>query len=313
MKGQTKVYNFEFSQEVIYALENHQPVIALETALLTHGLPFPKNIQLSKELENEVRSQGGVPATIGVWHGKVTVGLSQNQIDHLGNPDVNTEKLSRRDLSSAVALKQSGGTTVAATIFVAHTAHIQVFATGGIGGVHRNAPFDISADLIELSRNPIIVVCSGAKAILDIPATVELLETLSIPVIGYQTNEFPAFYSLQSGVSIKTRCNTPAEVAVIAKAHWEMGINSAILVVVPPPAKYQIPYEHINLWVEQANTEAKSAMIRGSQVTPFLLKRVNELSNGKSLETNLALLKNNAQTAAQIAKELADNSRQLSI
>ena len=310
MKGQAYIPNFEFAREVIQALENRQPVVALETALLTHGLPYPQNIQLSKELESEVRSQGATPATIGVWHGKIVIGLSRDQIEYLGNPDAKTEKLSSRDISSAVALKQSGGTTVAATTFAAHTSRIQVFATGGIGGVHRNTPFDISADLIELSRNPVIVVCSGAKAILDLPATIEQLETLSIPVIGYETQDFPAFYSAQSGLTVKTSCNSSVEIAAVAKAHWEIGMSSAILVVAPPPEEYQIPSEMISGWIEQANIEAKNAVIRGAQVTPFLLKRVNELSGGKTLETNLALLKNNARIAACIARELAGQPRQ---
>lgn len=313
MKGQAHIPNLEYSREIIHALENHQPVVALETAVLTHGLPYPQNIQLSKELENEVRDQGAIPATIGVLDGKILIGLSQNQIERLGSPDAKAEKLSCRDLSIAVALKQSGGTTVAATVFAAHAARIQVFATGGIGGVHRNAPFDISADLLELSRNPVIVVCSGAKAILDLPATVELLETLSIPVIGHETGEFPAFYTPQSGLAVKTRCNSPTEVAAIAKSHWELGLNSALLVVAPPPAKYQIPFENINFWIEQANAEAKNVAIRSGQVTPFLLRRVNELSDGKSLETNLALLKNNARIAARIAREMVNRPHQLSI
>ncbi|NPV77254.1 MAG: pseudouridine-5'-phosphate glycosidase [Anaerolineae bacterium] len=313
MKGQAKIANLEYSREIIYALENHQPVVALETAVLTHGLPYPQNIQLAKELEAEVRDQGAIPATIGVLDGKIVIGLSQNQIERLGSPDAKVEKLSRRDLSGAVALKQSGGTTVAATVFAAHAAHIQVFATGGIGGVHRNAPFDISADLLELSRNPVIVVCSGAKAILDLPATLELLETMSVPVIGYETGEFPAFYTSQSGLAVKTKCNSPAEVAVVAKAHWEFGMNSALLVVAPPPTEYQIPLEKINLWIKQANNEAKNSAIRGSQVTPFLLRRVNELSGGKSLETNLALLKNNTRIAARISRELMTRPRQFSI
>lgn len=293
------------SKEIVLAIKNRQPVVALETAVLTHGLPYPHNIQLSKELEAGVRSEGAYPATVGVLDGRLCAGLSESQIEHLGSPSGGAQKISTRDLGIALACRQSGGTTVAASIFAAHKAGIQVFSTGGIGGVHRGRAFDISADLLELSKRPVIVVCSGAKAILDLPATVEQLDTLAVPVIGYQTDEFPAFYSADSGLPVTVRADSPSQVAAIANAHWGLGLAAALLVVVPPPQEDRIPSQHIETALRQANLEAQDAGIRGSALTPFLLNRVNELTEGKTLKTNLALLKNNARVAAQISAALS--------
>lgn len=295
--------DFILSKELILAIKNNSPVVALETAVLTHGLPQPQNILLSKALESEVRSEGAIPATIGILDGKLCIGLSETQIEQLGSTSMESHKISTRDIGIAIALNQSGGTTVAASIFSAHLAGIRVFATGGIGGVHRDSIFDISTDLQELARRPVLVVCSGAKAILNLPATLEQLETLGVPVIGFETDEFPAFYSRNSGLPVNVRVNTPAQLASIAIAHWEF-MNSALLVVVPPPQEVHISFEEMETIIREANDEGRESGIHGNALTPFLLKRVNELTGGDSLNTNLALLKNNARIAAKISKEL---------
>ena len=279
------------------------PVVALESAVITHGLPRPENLQLAQALEQEVRAQGAVPATVGLLDGKLHVGLAPEQIERLANED-GARKISRRDFGIALARRENGGTTVAGTLIAARLAGIRVFATGGIGGVHRNAPFDVSADLPELRRSPLVVVCAGAKAILDLPATLEVLETMGVAVIGYGTDEFPAFYSVSSGLPVNARVDSPEEVARIARAHWELGLESALLVVQPPPAEASLPGEQIEAVIEHALEEAAQQAISGAGVTPFLLNRVGALSGGASLQANLALLRNNARLAAQIAKAI---------
>ena len=291
--------------EVAQALQTHQPIVALESAVITHGLPHPENLKLAIEMENEVRKQGATPATIALLAGKIHIGLSPMELETLADPELITRKISRRDFGIAITGQEYGGTTVAGTLIAACTTGIQVFATGGIGGVHRNAAFDISADLPELSRSPMVVVCAGAKATLDLPATLEYLETMGVPVIGYQTDEFPAFYSSKSGLPVNVRINDPREAALIALAQWELGLKNAILLVQPPPAESAIPYDEINAIIEKALMESRERHISGSSVTPFLLSKVNELSHGSSLQTNLALLRNNAQLAAQVAREIA--------
>jgi len=288
------------STDLNQALQLGLPVVALESAVITHGLPYPDNLNLARDLETEVRSQGAVPATIAVQDGRLLVGLTADQLESLATARM-TRKISRRDLAIAVSRWLTGGTTVAATLIIAHQAGIKVFATGGIGGVHRGAPFDISADLPELARTPLVVVCSGAKAILDLPATLEVLETHGVPVIGYQTADFPAFYSRSSGLKVDMTVQTPQEVAQIASLHWTLGLESAVLVANPPPAAYALPWEQVENIIQQAVIEAEEQHITGAKVTPFLLKRVNELSGGMSLRANLALLRSNAQLAAQIA------------
>jgi pseudouridine-5'-phosphate glycosidase len=295
--------SFVLSNEVSTAMRSGQPVVALESTVITHGLPRPENLQLAQALEQEIREQGAVPATIGVLDGKVHVGLSAADLARLANED-GARKISRRDFGIALARKENGGTTVAGTLIVARQAGIRVFATGGIGGVHRNSNFDISADLPELGRNPLVVVCAGAKAILDLPATVEVLETQGVPVIGYKTDEFPAFYSRESGLGVTQRVDSPEEVAKIARASWELGIQSAVLVVQPPPDEAALHAEQIEQVISQALKEAEEMKITGASVTPFLLDRVSVLSGGASLNTNLALLRNNARLAAQIATAL---------
>lgn len=292
------------SPEVDQARLQGLPLVALESAVITHGLPHPQNLALALDVEHEIRQAGARPATIALLNGRVRVGMNAVELETLAVLQP-VRKISRRDFGIAIARGESGGTTVAGTLIVAHAAGLKVFATGGIGGVHRNAPFDVSADLPELSRSPLVVVCAGAKAILDLPATLEYLETVGVPVIGYQTNEFPAFFSPSSGMGVDARVDTPAEAAAIARAHWEMGLESAILVVAPPPAEAALAPEAVEGEIETALQEARDQGISGAAVTPFLLQRVNELSLGASLRANLALLRNNARIAAQIASALA--------
>jgi pseudouridine-5'-phosphate glycosidase len=295
---------FILSREIIQAQRLGQPIVALETAVVTHGLPRPHNLQLARELEAIVRSAGAAPATIGLIDGKIHVGLSAGDLERLAGEN-GARKISRRDFGIAIARRECGGTTVAGTLIAAHAAGLRVFATGGIGGVHRAAPFDVSADLEELGRSPLVVVCAGAKAILNLPATLEVLETMGVPVIGFQTDEFPAFYSISSGLPVTARADSPAEVARIARAQWDAGIDAAVLVVVPPPAEFALPAAEVELSIQQALKEAAEKGIHGAAVTPFLLGRVSELSGGASLQANLAFLRNNARLAALIAKELA--------
>ena len=288
---------------VAKALQSELPVVALESAVITHGLPQPVNLETALNMQKIIMDQGAIPATIALLDGKVHVGLDDSELEKLAFLK-GTRKISQRDFGYAITHKLSGGTTVAGTMTVAHTVGIKVFATGGIGGVHRDAPFDISADLQKLSNTPMIVVCAGAKAILDLHATVEVLETNGVLIIGYQTNEFPAFYSRSSGLMLDSRVDSPGEIAAVARSQWEMGEKTALLVVQPPPDEYDIPAADIERSILKAVAEAKSKGIRGPAVTPFLLDRVKSLTGGKSMETNLALLKNNAKLAAQIAISL---------
>ena len=296
--------SFKINPAVAEAITKNKPVVALESAVVTHGLPRPKNLELARALEEEVRRTGVTPATIALLSGKVMVGLEPVELEQLANME-KTRKISRRDFGIAVARGESGGTTVAGTLVAAHAAGIRVFATGGIGGVHRDPPTDISADLPELAHTPLIVVCSGAKSILNLPATIEYLETVGVPIVGYQTDEFPAFFSRSSGLQVNVRVESPAEAAQIALRQWEMGIQSAVLVVQPPPASAALPADAIEAVIDLALQEAREEGIHGASATPFLLEKVNQLSHGASLEANLALLKQNARLAAQIALALS--------
>ena len=289
--------------EVRKAIDEGAPVVALESTVITHGLPYPQNLQLALDMEAEVRQQGAVPATVGVIEGQVFVGLDAGQLAALSQGE-GLVKVSVRDYGPAVAKGLSGGTTVAGTLLAAHLTGLRIFATGGIGGVHRQAPFDVSTDLVQLARTPLVVVCAGAKAILDIPATLEVLETYGVPVIGYQTDEFPAFYSRGSGLPVSARVDTPEQAARVAQAHWSLGMTSAVLVCVPPPAEEALPAEQVQGAIDQALAEAKEEDIHGQRVTPFLLGRVSELTKGSSMKANLALLRNNARVAGQIARYL---------
>jgi pseudouridine-5'-phosphate glycosidase len=293
----------EKSPELVKALNIYAPIVALESTVLTHGLPRPQNLQLARNMERTIRDEGATPATIGFLDGKLYIGLEDPQLDRLANED-HALKVGPRDFSTIMVKKASGGTTVAGTMLACKQTNIKVFATGGIGGVHRESNFDISADLQALATIPMIVVCAGAKAILDLPATLEYLETMSVPVIGYDTDEFPAFYSRESGLDVSIRLDAPEEIVRFANAHWEAGLQSAILVVNPVSETEAISKSEIEPHIEQANREAHDQGIHGKEVTPFLLQRINELTEGKSMQTNLALLLNNARLAAQIAKSL---------
>ncbi len=298
------MYELHFSEEVRQALDNQQPIVGLETAVVTHGLPYPTNIELAQAMENLIREEGAVPATVGVLGGKAQVGMNPADIQLLSQ-DRDVIKVSRRDFSRAALKKLNGGTTVAGTITALHRAGIQVFATGGIGGVHRNAPNDISADLYTMAQTPVIVVCAGAKSILDLPATLEALETLSVPVVGYQTSTFPAFYARSSGLPVTAQVEDPEEAAVLARAHWEMGVNSAVLLAVPAPLEDALPDKAMQEAVDQALQDAGEHNIHGQEVTPFLLNRVSELTGKSSMKANLGLLLNNARIAARVAVELS--------
>jgi len=277
-------------------------VVALESTVIAHGLPYPQNLETAREMEQAVRQEGAVPATIAIIGGKARIGLNDAALQELATAS-GVRKVSRRDIAPCLAHRWMGATTVAATMYLAHLAGIRVFATGGIGGVHRTGDLDISADLPELARTPVCVVCSGAKAILDLPATLEWLETWGVPVIGYGTKEFPAFYVRSSGLRLSLHCSTPEEVAGICRAHWALGLGG-VLVTVPVPEGVALSSEEAERYIRQALAEANEQGITGNAVTPFLLKRIAELSNGASLRANTALLRNNAAVAARIALAL---------
>lgn len=294
--------------EVKLALEQRKPLVALESTVITHGLPFPVNVKLAQDMEDVIRRNGAVPATICVLDGVIQVGTNKDQLARLSSEE-GLKKVSLRDFALTLQQKKSGGTTVAGTMFIASKMGIKVFATGGIGGVHRRESdaavnsYDISTDLYALSNIPMIIVCAGAKAILDLPATLEIMETLGIPVIGYQTDEFPAFYSRSSGLKVPISVEKPREIVDLARYHWGLGLKSAVLVTVPPPKDVAIPIEVVDRAIEQAIKEAKANHIHGQKVTPFLLEKVNEHTQGKSMEANLGLLLNNAYIATLISKE----------
>jgi pseudouridine-5'-phosphate glycosidase len=289
--------------DVANALAQNKPVVALESTVIAHGLPRPQNLQTAHRLQTAVHETGAVPATIAIIDGKPNVGLTDDQIQLLALEE-NIRKISTRDIPLAVGLGWNGATTVASTIWIAHRAGVKVFATGGIGGVHRGELPDVSADLPELARTPIIVVCSGAKIVLDLPATREWLETHAVTVVGYQCDELPAFYSRGSSLSVDARVDTPAEVANIFRAQRDLGIQSALLVAVPVPAKFEVPAEDLQPVLTTALEDAEWKGITGSALTPFLLSQMAERSGGATLRANIALLENNARVAADIAREV---------
>ena len=293
------------SSEVARAKETRTPLVALETTILSHGMPYPQNVQTAIEVEAIVREEGCVPATIAVSGGNVHVGLTRDQLELFGTAK-DVLKLSRADLPYAIATGKDGATTVAATMLCAHLAGIAVFATGGVGGVHRGAheSMDVSADLQELARTPVAVVCAGAKALLDLPKTLEVLETLGVPVIGYGTSEFPAFWSRSSGLSAPLRFDTPEEIAGFLRAKRELAIESGTLIANPIPQTDEIPAAQMRGYIETAVNDAANAEISGKSVTPWLLDRILQLTSGRSLEANVALVKNNARLAARIASAL---------
>jgi pseudouridylate synthase len=304
--------NFEISQEVTRAINFGGAIVALESTVITHGLPHPQNLGLARDMEKQVREQGAVPATVALLDGKIRIGLSDADLIRLSESD-STLKVSHRDFATAVVKKMDGGTTVAGTMYAANMAGIQVFATGGIGGVHRESSFDISTDLRALANTPMIVVCAGAKAILDLPATLEYLETMGVPVVGYGTDEFPAFYSRESGLNVSARLDSPKEIADFARAHWNLGMRSAILVTNPVPQSDAISRAEMDPIIARASEEAIKHGIHGQKLTPFLLSRISELTNGKSMKSNLALLLNNARLAADIAQEITVKKKEWAI
>jgi len=300
--------SYALSKQLIQAMQLSAPIVALESAVITHGLPRPENLNLARDMEAVVKENGAEPATVALLEGRIRVGLSDSQLEALANLE-ETRKISLRDVGIALTRGLSGGTTVAATLFVASQVGIRVFATGGIGGVHRGAPFDVSADLPQLGKMPVMVVCAGAKAILDLPATREFLETQGVPVIGYQTDEFPAFYTRSSGLSVDERVETPEAAGQIALAAWKAGLKSAILLVVPPPEEEALAADKMESAIQDAMMEAEKKDIHGGALTPFLLARVSEITEGESLRANLALLKNNAQIAAKAAAAMAASEK----
>jgi pseudouridine-5'-phosphate glycosidase len=306
------------------------PVVALESTVIAHGLPYPHNVRTALRLEQIVTDAGALPATIGILRGVVTVGLSPDEVEYIGRapagsapagsgpadsgpagsgpagsgPDI--RKVSRRDLPIVMARGLDGATTVASTAWAAHQAGVRVFATGGIGGVHRGHPFDVSADLPELAQTPVIVVCAGAKAILDLPLTLEWLETHGVTVAGYRTDTFPAFYNRDSGLPVDIRVESPEEVAALYRAQRALGLPAGLLVTVPIPEADELPAARMEEAIAQALAEAEAAGVKGKTLTPFLLSRISELTGEASLRANLALLENNARVAAEIALALAD-------
>lgn len=295
----------DISPEVKEALENHKPVVALESTIISHGMPYPQNVETAMAVEKIVRDNGAVPATMAILGGRLKCGLSPAEIEYLGQKGQAIIKCSRRDIPVAVSKKLDGATTVATTMIIANLAGVRVFATGGIGGVHRGAEatMDISADLEELAGTPVMVVCAGAKAILDLGLTLEYLETKGVPVIGYGTEELPAFYTRKSGFSVDYRLDTPTEVAEAFDAQRKCGLHGGMLVTNPIPKEFAMDEERINKAIDAAVVEAEALGIHGKASTPFLLAKVKEITGGESLDANIQLVYNNAKVASQIAVE----------
>ena len=296
----------DIAPEVQKALDEGRPVVALESTIISHGMPYPQNVETALNVEKIIRENGAVPATIAVIGGRLKAGLSESEIDYLGKTGAAVTKASRRDLPILVAEGRDGATTVTTTMIIAHMAGIQVFATGGIGGVHRGAQqtFDISADLEELAHTPVMVVCAGAKSILDLGLTLEYLETHGVPVIGYGTEELPAFYTRKSGFKVDYRIDTPAELAKAFYVKQDMGLGGGMLVTNPIPEEYSMDHEVINKAIDEAVAEANRLGIHGKATTPFLLAKIKDITGGDSLASNIQLVYNNARLAAKTAGEL---------
>ncbi|MBO9425233.1 pseudouridine-5'-phosphate glycosidase [Labrenzia sp. R4_1] len=294
-----------YSDEVRDALAANKPLVALESTIITHGMPFPRNVETARQVEADIRDNGAVPATIAIMDGKIHVGLSDADLDRLAQAE-DVMKCSRADLTFALATGRYGATTVAATMMAAHAAGIKVFATGGIGGVHKGAEqsFDISADLDELARTPVCVVCAGAKALLDIPKTLEVLETKGVPVVAYGTDELPAFWSRESGLSAPYRLDAPNEIGALLKVRENFADHGGVLITNPVPETDEIPRDEMSGFIDVAIKTAAEQNVTGKDVTPFVLGNILELTNGRSLDTNIALVRNNARLAARIAAEL---------
>ena len=295
----------DISIEVMEALNNGQPVVALESTIISHGMPYPMNVETAIKVEDIVRSEGATPATIAILNGRLKVGLTKEEIDYLGKAGEKVIKTSRRDIPFIIANELDGATTVASTMIIANIAGIKVFATGGIGGVHRGAEtsFDISADLEELGRTNVAVVCAGAKSILDINLTLEYLETKGVPVVGYQTDELPAFYTRKSGFKVDYNVQSPSSLALALKAKWDLGLNGGFVIANPIPEKYEMDFNVITSAINKAVEEAEKLGIKGKESTPFLLAKVKELTGGDSLESNIKLVYNNAKLAGKLAVE----------
>jgi len=297
----------EIHEEVKKALRAGEPVVALESTIISHGMPYPQNIEMANTVSKIVKDNGAIPATIAIINGKLKVGLTDEEIELLATSK-NVVKASRRDLPFIISKKLTGATTVASTMIIAALAGIKVFATGGIGGVHRGAQqtFDISADLLELANTNVAVVCAGAKSILDIGLTLEYLETNGVPVVGYETNDFPAFYTRTSGFKVDYRVDSPTELAVALKSKWDLNLNGGVVVSNPIPKEYEMDYDLINNAIKSALDEANEKNISGKEVTPFLLDKVKAITAGKSLDSNIQLVYNNATVAARLANELSN-------
>ena len=296
------------SDEVKEALEQNKPVVALESTIISHGMPYPQNVETALKVEQIIRDNGAIPATIAIIGGQMRAGLSADEIDYLGKKGREVAKVSRRDLPVIIAEKKDGATTVTTTMMIAHLAGIDVFATGGIGGVHRGAEttMDISADLEELAQTPVMVICAGAKSILDLGLTLEYLETKGVPVLGYQTEELPAFYTRKSGFSVDYRVDSPAELAEIFTTQQQIGMNSGLLVTNPIPEQYAMDKDTIDAAIEKALAEAEANGIHGKESTPFLLAKVAEITDNNSLESNIQLVFNNVALGAKVAAEVCN-------
>ena len=296
----------DLSKEVREALEAGRPVVALESTIISHGMPYPQNVETARKVEQTIRDEGATPATIAVLGGRMKAGLSDDELEYLGKAGQKVTKASRRDLPVLIARGMDGATTVTTTMMIANRAGIRIFATGGIGGVHRGAEttMDISADLEELAHTPVMVICAGAKSILDLGLTLEYLETKGVPVLGYGTEELPAFYTRKSGFGVDYRVDTPEDLAAIFRAQRELGIEGGMLVTNPIPEEYSMNPDVINRAIDQAVAEANQQGIHGKAITPFLLARIKDLTGGNSLDSNIQLVLNNARLAARVAKAL---------
>lgn len=298
-----KTPSVRMSDEVSAAIKNGRPVVALESTIISHGMPYPQNYEMALSVESKVRDHGAVPATIAIVNGELRAGLSKSEIENLAKKGKEITKVSRRDIPIVVAQKKDGATTVASTMIIADLAGISIFATGGIGGVHRGAEatMDISADLEELAQTNVAVVCAGAKSILDIGLTLEYLETKGVPVLGYQTSELPAFYTRESGFKVDTQVDSAEDVAKILKSKWGLGLSGGVVIANPVPKEFALDFKEMEAVIHSALVEMNKQGIKGKDSTPFLLGKVKSLTAGKSLETNIQLVLNNARVAAEIA------------
>lgn len=296
----------DISKEVQDALKEGKPIVALESTIISHGMPYPKNVETALKVEDTIRSCGAVPATIAIIHGRLKAGLTKEEIEYFGKKGTAITKASRRDIPTLISKGEDGATTVAATMIISSLAGIDVFATGGVGGVHRGAEstFDISSDLEEFTKTPVLVVCAGAKAILDLPKTMEYLETKGVNVVGYQTDELPAFFTQQSGLSVTWRLDSASEIAKVWNTQKDLYPGTGLLVTNPIPAEYSMDRDYINKEIDEAIKEMNKLGIKGKETTPYLLEKIQKLTGGKSLESNIALVLNNARLASEIAKEI---------